>query len=60
MKHITSIDRHNPFRTSAAARIVEAAEPEFLTHELFGPKGEITIDQVKTQKRAIEKISKGK
>lgn len=60
MKHITSIDRHNPFRTSAAARIVEAAEPEFLTHELFGPKGEIPIDQVKTQKRAIEKISKGK
>lgn len=60
MKHITSIDRHRPFQTDAAARIVETVEPEFLTHELFGPQAEIPVEEVKMQKQAAGKRNKNK
>lgn len=51
--HIISIDQHRPFTTDAAKRIVDTVEPEFLTHELFGPDFSIPVDKVTTQRNAI-------
>lgn len=51
--HISSIDQHRPFTTEAAKRIVDTVEPEFLTHELFGPDFSIPVDKVTTQRNAI-------
>lgn len=51
--HIISIDQHRPFTTDAAKRIVDTVEPEFLTHELFGPDFSIPVDKVTTQRKAI-------
>lgn len=51
--HIISIDQHRPFTTDAAKRIVDTVEPEFLTHELFGPDFSIPVDKVITQRNAI-------
>ena len=51
--HIISIDQHRPFTTEAAKRIVDTVEPEFLTHELFGPDFSIPVDKVTTQRNAI-------
>lgn len=36
MRHVCALDRHEPFQTDAAKRIVEALKPEYVTHELFG------------------------
>lgn len=36
MKHISSLDHHDPFQTRAAREIVELIEPDYVTHELFG------------------------
>lgn len=36
MRHICSLDHHDPFQTRAAREIVEAIEPDYVTHELFG------------------------
>lgn len=33
-KHIVSLDRHQPFATKAAARILERLQPEYVVHEL--------------------------
>lgn len=55
MKHITSIDRHSPFTTDAARKIVDAIEPEYLTHELFGDFGEISEEKLKIQQNALGK-----
>ena len=51
--NIISIDQHRPFTTDAAKRIVDTVEPEFLTHELFGPDFSIPVDKVTTQRNAI-------
>ena len=50
--HIISIDQHRPFTTDAAKRIVDTVEPEFLTHELFGPDFSIPVDKVTMQRNA--------
>ncbi|MBQ9697039.1 MAG: TIM barrel protein [Acidaminococcaceae bacterium] len=34
-KHIVSIDRHQPFRTKAARRILKFIRPQYVTHELI-------------------------
>ena len=54
-RHISSIDRHEPFRTEAAARIVEAAEPSYVTHELFGKGPGIPEEEIKIQMNAMKK-----
>lgn len=54
-RHISSIDRHEPFRTEAAARIVEAAEPSYVTHELFGKGHGIPEEEIKIQMNAMKK-----
>lgn len=51
--HIISIDQHRPFMTEAAKRIVDTVEPEFLTHELFGPDFSIPVDDVTKQRNAM-------
>jgi hypothetical protein len=40
--HIQQIDRHRPWTDPACARIVEAVQPRYLTHEL-SPKGRYTL-----------------
>ena len=35
MRHICSLDHHDPFQTRAAREIVEAIEPDYVTHELL-------------------------
>ncbi len=33
-RHIAAIDQHQPFRTQAAKRILDAVQPEYVVHEL--------------------------
>lgn len=58
--HIISIDQHRPFTTDAAKRIVDTVEPEFLTHELFGPDFSIPVDKVTMQRNAAMGIGSGR
>jgi len=53
MNHIGSIDQHRPFRTEAASRIVELIEPDYVTHELFDPYGNIPVQSVLQQMKLI-------
>ncbi len=34
-KHIVQIDRHQPFRTKAARRILDFIQPKYITHEMI-------------------------
>ena len=34
-KHIVQIDRHQPFRTKAARRILDFVQPHYITHEMI-------------------------
>ena len=33
MDYVLKVDRHQPFRTTAARRIVDAVQPRYLVHE---------------------------
>lgn len=50
MRHITSIDQHRPFETSAARYIVECIQPEYVVHEIFGNTFAEAIRRAKGQK----------
>lgn len=50
MRHITSIDQHRPFQTTAARRIVDRIRPEYVVHEIFGNTFAEAIRRAKGQK----------
>lgn len=49
MRHISSLDHHDPFQTRAAREIVEALEPDYVTHELFGNTFAEAVQKAKRQ-----------
>ena len=51
--HILRIDRHNPWTTPACARILDAVEPAYLTHELSAKPRMSQLAAVKRQLCAI-------
>ena len=48
-KHITAIDRHSPFQTKAARRIVEFVQPHYVTHEMIYSTLEEMREKLKIQ-----------
>lgn len=50
--HITKIDQHRPFRTSAAGIIIDAVHPDYVVHELTGKNLSDTAELVEIQMRA--------
>jgi len=53
--HILKIDRHNPWTDPSCVRILDAAEPEYLTHELSAKPYRSQLAAVKMQIRALRK-----
>lgn len=49
MRHICSLDHHDPFQTRAAREIVEAIEPDYVTHELFGNTFAEAVEKARKQ-----------
>ena len=49
MRHICSLDHHDPFQTRAAREIVEAVEPDYVTHELFGNTFAEAVEKARKQ-----------
>ncbi len=54
MKHVCSLDRHDAFQTDAAKRIVEAVEPTYVTHELFGQTFAEALEKARRQKELLK------
>lgn len=54
MRHVCALDRHDPFETDAAKRIVDVLEPEYVTHELFGNTFPEALEKAKGQKGLLE------
>lgn len=51
--HIQRIDRHRPWTDPAAARVVEAISPKYLTHELSAPGRAARFTAVAAQQAAL-------
>lgn len=49
MRHICSLDHHDPFQTRAAREIVEVIEPDYVTHELFGNTFAEAVEKARKQ-----------
>ena len=52
-RYVSQVDWHRPFATSAARRIAEAVEPEFLVHEFLYESFAVWYDKVRQQKKSF-------
>ena len=53
MDYVMRVDRHEPFRTEAARRILDAVQPDYLVHEFLQRSRTDWEQKVRTQKRAL-------
>ncbi len=53
MRHVCALDRHEPFQTDAAKRIVEALQPDYVTHELFGNTFAEALEKARGQRELL-------
>ena len=54
MRHVCALDRHDVFQTMAARRIIEAIEPEYVTHEIFGDTFSQALEKARRQKVLLQ------
>ena len=53
-QHISNIDQHQPFRTEAAKRIIDAIQPEYVVHEVGYESMKDLCEQLPIQLRACK------
>ena len=53
MDYVMRVDRHEPFRTEAARRILDAVQPDYLVHEFLQRSRTDWEQKIRTQKRAL-------
>ena len=53
MDYVMRVDRHEPFRTEAARRILDAVQPDYLVHEFLQRSRADWEQKIRTQKRAL-------
>ena len=53
MEYVMRVDRHEPFRTEAARRILDAVQPDYLVHEFLQRSRTDWEQKIRTQKRAL-------
>ena len=53
MDYVVRVDRHEPFRTEAARRILDAVQPDYLVHEFLQRSRTDWEQKIRTQRRAL-------
>lgn len=53
MAYVMRVDRHEPFRTEAARRILDAVQPDYLVHEFLQRSRTDWEQKIRTQRRAL-------
>ena len=53
MDYVVRVDRHEPFRTEAARRILDAVQPDYLVHEFLQRSRTDCKQKLRTQRRAL-------
>ena len=53
MEYVLQVDRHQPFQTDAARRIVDLVRPEYLVHEFIQRSRSDWEEKLRTQQRAL-------
>lgn len=53
MDYVVRVDRHEPFRTEAARRILDAVQPDYLVHEFLQRSRTDCEQKLRTQRRAL-------
>ena len=53
MEYVIRVDRHEPFQTDAARRILDALQPDYLVHEFLQRSRTDWEQKLRTQRRAL-------
>ena len=53
MEYVIRVDRHEPFQTDAARRILDAVQPDYLVHEFLQRSRTDWEQKLRTQRRAL-------
>ena len=53
MEYVIRVDRHEPFQTDAARRILDAVQPAYLVHEFLQRSRTDWEQKLRTQRRAL-------
>ena len=53
MEYVLQVDRHQPFQTDAARRIVDLVRPDYLVHEFIQRSRSDWEEKLQTQQSAL-------
>ena len=53
MEYVLQVDRHQPFQTDAARRIVDLIRPDYLVHEFIQRSRSDWEEKLQAQQRAL-------